>query len=106
MNRENALFNEDDWCGMNPGWFPGYTYDYSWEQYVQDYSAFVDSYSTINPTEDRARVLEYAMVDYGYWTFEGCEILLNKLDYYCCCIRNAFDTTGWPDTVLWEQYLP
>lgn len=104
--RENALFSDGSWCELNPGWFPGYTYDYSWEQYVDDYSCFVDSYSTINPTEDRARVLEYAMVDYGYYTFEDADVLLEKLSYYCRCIRDAFDTSGWPDTVLWEQYLP
>lgn len=106
MNRGDALFSEDAWCSLNPYWFQGYTYDYSWEQYVEDYSCFVDSYSTINPTEDRARVLEYAMADYGFYTFDGSEVLLNKLDYYCRCIRDAFDTSGWPEEVLWEQYLP
>jgi hypothetical protein len=106
MQRSDALFSDDVWSAMNPDWFPGYTYDYSWERYLEDYSCFVDSYSTINPTEDRARVLEYAMVDYGYYTFEGCEVLLNKLDYYCRCIRDAFDTTGWPEMLPWEQYLP
>lgn len=106
LNREDALFSDEQWCSLNPGWFPGYTYDYSWEQYVEDYAAFVDSYSTINPTEDRARVLEYAMADYGQWTFEDAKVLLKKLDYYCRCIRDAFDTTGWPERVLWEQYLP
>lgn len=105
-NREGALFSDAAWCELNPSWFPGYTYDYSWEQYVDDYSCFVDSYSTINPTEDRARVLEYAMVDYGIYTFEDCDVLLQKLSYYCRCIRDAFDTTFWPETVLWEQYLP
>lgn len=103
--REGALFSDETWCGFNPGWFPGYTYSYSWEQYVEDYSCFVDSYSTINPTEDRARVLEYAMAEYGSWTFEGAAVLLEKLDYYCRCIRDAFDTTDWPEELLWEQYL-
>jgi hypothetical protein len=51
-------------------------------------------------------VLEYAMVDFGRWTFENAQVLTEKLDYYCRCIRDAFDTSGWPDTVLWEQYLP
>ena len=73
---------------------------------MQDYTCFVDSYSTIKPTEDRARVLEYGMSQYGSWTFEDAPVLLAKLDYYCRCIRDAFDTTGWPDQVLWEQYLP
>jgi hypothetical protein len=106
MQRTDALFSDEAWCSLNPGWFPGYTYDYSWEQYVEDYSSFVDSYSTINPTEDRARVLEYAMVDYGYYTFEDSEVLLEKLDYYCRCIRDAFDTSDWPESLPWEQYLP
>lgn len=106
MQREDALFNDEAWCSLNPAWFPGYTYSYSWEQHVQDYSCFIDSYSTINPTEDRARVLEHAMVTYGDSFFENGTVLTQKLDYYCQCIRDAFDTTNWPDTVLWEQYLP
>lgn len=104
-NREDALFSEEIWNSMNPDWFPGYTWDYSWQQSVEDYSAFVDDYSTIKPTEDRARVMEYAMAEYGYWTFHDCEVLTDKLDYYSRCIRDAFDTTGWPETLLWEQYL-
>ena len=103
--RDEALFSEAGWDSLNPDWFPGYTYDYSWRQYVQDYSWFIDDYSTIMPSEDRARVMEYAMSEYGYYAFEGAEGLLAKLDYYARCIRDAFDTTGWPQTVLWEQYL-
>ena len=106
MNREDALFSDDGWSSLNPGWFPGYTYDYSLQQNVADYTAFVGTYSTINPTEDRAMVLEDAMMDYGIYTFENAEILLSKLDYYCRCIRDAFDTSGWPENTLWEQYLP
>ena len=104
-NRGDALFHEETWNSLNPGWFPGYTWDYSWQQYVQDYSCFIDSYSTIKPTEDRARVLEYAMTEFGGYFGENT-VLTEKLRYYCRCIRDAFDTTGWPDTVLWEQYLP
>jgi hypothetical protein len=106
MEREGALFSEETWCSLNPRWFDGYSYDYSWQQDVEDYTAFVGTYATINPTEDRAMVLEYAMVDFGRWTFENAQVLTEKLDYYCRCIRDAFDTSGWPDTVLWEQYLP
>lgn len=104
-NREDALFSEEAWASLNPDWFPGYTWDYSWQQYVEDYSAFIDDYSTIKPTEDRARVLEYAMAEYGYWNFYDSEVLTNKLEYYCSCIRDTFDTTGWPEELLWEQYL-
>lgn len=103
--REDALYSEDEWASMNPGWFEGYTLDYSQERYLEDYGWFIDGYSTISPTEDRARVMEYAMVDYGKWTYEDAKGLQKKLDYYCRCIRDCFDTTGWPDRVIWEQYL-
>lgn len=106
MMREDALFSEERWIAMNPDWFPGYTYTYSQECYLVDDSSFIDSYSTVKPTEDRARIMEYAMIDYGYNAFEGNEVLTQKLDYYCCCIRDAFDTTLWGDTLPWEQYLP
>lgn len=103
--REYALYSEVTWASFNPSWFDGYSYDYSVMQELKNLRYFVDSYSTISPTEDRARVMEYAMCDYGEGTFEDCNGLLRKLDYYCRCIRDAFDTTGWPETVIWEQYL-
>ena len=104
-NREDALYSEEAWAAMNPDWFTGYSYDYSVEHYLEDYESFVDSYSTISPTEDRARVMEYAMMDYGVWTFEDADILVAKLAYYSRCIRDAFDTEGWPEMLPWEQYL-
>ena len=103
--RDGALFSEAGWNELNPLWFPGYTFDYSREVELFDNYSFIDSYSTIKPTEDRARIMEYAMADYGFYSFEDNKILIEKLEYYCRCIRDAFDTTGWADTVLWEQYL-
>ena len=103
--REDALYSETAWADLNPSWFTGYSYDYSVQHDLIDYTAFIDGYATISPTEDRARVLEYAMYEYGAWAFENAPVLQKKLDYYCRCIRDAFDTTNWPDTVLWEQYL-
>ena len=104
-HREGALYSESGWTDLNPGWFAGYTYDYSWERDVQDYNAFIDGYATIKPTEDRARVLEYAMVNWGDHYFEPGTVLTKKLDYYSRCIRDAFDTEGWPAVTVWEQYL-
>lgn len=103
--RDDSLYSEEAWADLNPDWFWDYSYDYSVEAYLDDYESFIDGYSTIKPTEDRARVMEYAMSDFGIWSFDGAEVLLEKLDYYCRCIRDAFDTTGWPETTLWEQYL-
>ena len=104
-HREGALYSESGWADLNPGWFDGYTYDYSWERDVWDYGAFIDGYATIKPTEDRARVLEYAMVNWGEHYFEPGTVLTKKLDYYSRCIRDAFDTEGWPAVTTWEQYL-
>ena len=103
--REDALYSETGWLELNPKWFDGYSYDYSVLQEMEDYTSFMDSYSMISPTEDRARVMEYAMSEYGRWTFEDAPILQAKLSYYCRCIRDVFDTTGWPEDLLWEQYL-
>ena len=104
--RADALFSEETWNSLNPDWFPGYSFDYSNEQPIQDYTSFIDSYATIRPTEDRARVLEFSMEEYCDGFFEEGTVLQSKLSYYCRCIRDAFDTTGWPDVVIWEQYLP
>ena len=104
-HRTEALYAEDGWTGLNPGWFDGYTYDYSQPLDLAADGAFIDGYATISPTEDRARVMEYAMANWGGGWFRPGTALMRKLEYYCGCIRDAFDTEGWPDTVLWEQYL-
>ena len=103
--RSDALYSESGWTDLNPSWFGGYTYDYSWERDVLEGNAFIDGYATIKPTEDRARVLEYAMVDWGEAFFPKGSVLARKLDYYARCIRDAFDTEGWPAVTIWEQYL-
>lgn len=102
--REDALYSDGNWEDLNPDGFE-YSYDYSDQKPLDNYNWFVDPYSTVSPTEDRARVMEYAMCDYGSWTFNGASGLQRKLEFYCDCIRDAFDTTGWPEEVLWEQYL-
>ena len=103
--RPNAVFSETAWASMNPAWFDGYTQDYAVERTLWSDDAFVDGYATISPTEDRARVLEYAMAENCQGTFEEGSILSRKLEYYCRCLRDAFATDGWADTPRWEQYL-
>lgn len=102
--REDALYSEAEWNSLNPRWFDGYTYDYSWMQELEDDESFISGYSTISPTEDRAMTMEYAMVSWGKWYFADDTVLQRKLSFYCRCIREAFDTDGWPETTLWEQY--
>ena len=101
----DALYSESAWESMNPSWFDGYTYDYAWERELWDGESFIDGYSTVKPTEDRARVMEHAMVDTSNYNFTKGTILYEKLDWYCRCIRDAFDTTSWPDELLWERFL-
>lgn len=107
MQRQKAPYSEDQWMALNPEGF-AYAYDYAaeFEPLSDDYyDYFIDSYSTVSPTEDRARVMEYAMSDYGSWSFDEHPPLREKLEYYSQCIRDAFDTTGWPEMTVWEQYL-
>lgn len=104
---EDAQYSENGWMALNPEWFE-YSYDYQSEfepipEGCEDY--FLDSYSTIKPTEDRAQIMEQAMMEYSGWMFEEYPRLYDKLEYYCRCIRESFDTTGWPETTLWEQHL-
>lgn len=102
-NRQDALFSEERWAAMNPVWFPGYSYTYSLQYALEDSDSFIDSYATVSPSEDRARVMEYAMLEFN--AFWGHDNLTEKLRFYCSCIRDAFDTTNWPNKLPWEQYL-
>lgn len=101
--REEALFSEDTWAGFNP---PDFSYgrDYgSYEELYADPSYFIDSYAASYPTEDRARIWEYAMTGSAYM-FQT-EPLRGKLDYYNRCIRDCFNTDGWPEVLPSEQVL-
>lgn len=103
--REGALYSEDGWLELQPEGF-SYSYNYqmlpeNWSQYL---NWFVDDYAMTMPTEDRARVLEYAMNGWE-WSFVDRPNLLPKLAYYCRCIRDCFDTTGWPEQTVWERAL-
>lgn len=105
--RENALFSEETWMTLNPEGFQ-YAYTYgSLPDSVTQYGntgCFASDYSLTYPTEDRATMMETAMSDdyiqQDYWAG-----LLRKLDYYSRCIRDCFDTTGWPETTAWEAAL-
>lgn len=98
-----GIYSEEQWEKLNPPEF-----SYAWHRndrgdsmYNEDY--FIDDYSCSFPTEDRARILEYAMIQTGdYFSHEG---LREKLAYYSACIRYYFDTTGWGEETTWEQPL-
>ena len=89
----------------------GFDYAYSYtnipESVKKHYGSgyFTESYSCTFPTEDRATMMESAMAGHEH-IFEAMPKLAAKLRYYSKCIRDCFDTTGWPEETTWEACLP
>lgn len=100
----------DNWDSLNPGDFE-YDYDYE-ENRMRDGSAFlretsrsfVDTFSMSFPSEDRARIMEYAMTP-GNAELFSAPILQQKLTNLCSGIREAFGLTDYTAPLPWEQYL-
>lgn len=98
----------DDWRKLNP---TGFSYDYSYitneyrdpKNYLDPESrAFIDLYSMSYPKEDRARIMEYAMME-DTGSYFTSKIMSRKLDTLCKGIRKAFNLGD--GDYLWEQYL-
>lgn len=107
LNESSAY---DTWQSLNP---TGFRYDYSYAAnrsrnstaYLQEATrAFVDMFSMSFPREDRARIMEYAMLPGNESLFRS-ENMQRKLRALCRGIREAFDLTDASETYLWEQYL-
>lgn len=98
----------DDWRKLNPS---GFTYDYSYitneyrdpKDYLEpETRAFIDLYSMSYPKEDRARIMQYAMME-GNETYFTSKTMQKKLDTLCKGIRKAFKLGD--GDYIWEQYL-
>lgn len=98
----------DDWRKLNPS---GFSYDYSYitneyrdpKDYLEpETRAFIDLYSMSYPKEDRARIMEYAMLE-GNEEYFTSKTMTQKLDMLCKGIRKAFNLGD--GDYLWEQYL-
>lgn len=107
FSKSNLL---DDWDWLNP---EGFEYDLDFianetrdgSAYLQESTrAFIDTYSMSFPREDRARIMEYAMME-GCESYFGSEIMQNKLRTLCQAIREAFGWEKSEETFRWEQYL-
>lgn len=105
--RKDAMYSEEDWNAFNPSKFsyvndrfhlPDNIYSDGYGSY------FIDVYSRTSAKEDRARIFEYAMIG-ADWAFSNAEARYEKLEYLCKCIRDAFDTEGWPAKTVWEKTL-
>lgn len=110
---DNSEFSEEKWNSFNPDSF---SYDDSYTNYNPDDSSnhisgyFIDSYGMTFATEDRSEIFGTAIDDYINGIYDDARFtddspIRNKLDYYSRCIRDGFDTKGWPDTMAWESVL-
>lgn len=98
----------DQWNDLNPA---GFEYSYRYDSnrnsgiYLEgEYRSFIDTYSMSFPKEDRARILEYAMLP-GQEALFSHPILQNKLSALCRGIRDAYRLDRSPEIFPWEQYL-
>ena len=103
-HREKALYSEENWAAMNP---KGFEYDMTYALHHDRWNFndkyFMSSYACTYPTEDRATIWEQTMVGNDYPFQSGP--MRKKLEYYCACVRDCFDTTGWPEILPWEKVL-
>lgn len=110
LYREDALYSEEKWQSLNPdkfirlnpengGYYGSYEmmpmsyYDESFTPY------FASDYGKSFATEDRATIFEGAMIGVLQTS------LYDKLQYYSECIRDCFDTSGWPKQTAWEKIM-
>ena len=105
--REDAMYSEEEWSKLNPEGFEyaDSTFVLPDEIYNEEYDVwFIDMYSRTFAREDRARIMEYAMIG-DYNMFISAPHRQAKLEYLNKCIRDSFDTTGWPEMTVWEETL-
>lgn len=107
FSRSNAF---DSWDLCNPAGFR-YDYDYSANAgrdsgvyLFAESRAFVDTFSMSYPREDRAVILEYAMLRGQEALFQP-DAMQQKLRILCTGIRDAFGLKDPNERFLWEQYL-
>lgn len=102
------------WSACNPRGFD-YYYDYddamneadgSWLYFgTAEDVYFVDAYATMNPREDRARIMEYILgAEDEADALAQHPVIRQKLEIMAAAVRAGFDTTGWGVT-RWEQPL-
>lgn len=107
LNRNSVL---DTWDRLNPEGFAYLeSYSYAEEQLTASYlsgplQAFIDAHSMTYPREDRARIMEYAMLEGNGGYFES-DTMQAKLNSLCWSIRRAFKWEESKEVFPWEQYL-
>ena len=112
-SRDYTAFDWDQWNRLNPEGFLYYG-DGTMQDTAQPWTLyssapedvrFVDTYSCVAATEDRARIMEFFMTH-----DDEAELLIQspyiraKLQIMCDAVRRYFDTAGW-GTPRWERLL-
>lgn len=107
LSNSNACY---EWEKLNPREFE-YTYDDTAaevladsEYLLDDARYFIDVYAMAFPSEDRASIMEYAMME-GNESYFASEPMQKKLRTLCIGIREAFGLEKSSEIFLWEQYL-
>ena len=104
--RADALYSEEHWLSLQP---EGFAYAGSYTDMPEETLRYLESgyfvtdYSMTYPTEDRATLFADAMAQSPL--VEISPGLQAKMDYYARCIRDCFNTEGWPEVTAWEQVL-
>ncbi len=112
----NQNYMDETWSDLNPPDFyynwsyqangADMSWDYVYSVFDQDQEIyFIDKYAKSFPTEDRARIMEYAMGMYPGSIYFSSPHVLEKLEYISRAIREGFDTQGWPKVTWWERPL-
>ena len=105
--RPESNYSEEEWAKLNPDGFeyanqlynlPDSFYDGKYEEWFTGY------YARTNSKEDRATIMEDAMAGYRDM-FILAPHRQAKLEYLSNCMRDTFDTTGWPEVTVWEDTL-
>jgi len=95
----------DQWDSLNPAGFVYGSIPEKPDVYLQGQTrAFVDRYSMSASKEDRARILEYAMLPGKEEIFRS-EYMQRKLRTICEGLRDAYNLEKSPGVLPWEQYL-
>ena len=106
-NRPDALFSEETWLSLQP---EGFRFAMHYNQVPEELLSYLETdyfkfeYSLTFPTEDRATMID-AIIENGGVGYEPGTGRRAKLQYYADCIRDCFDTTGWPEVTPWEKPL-
>lgn len=105
--RPESNYSEEEWMKLNPEGFEyaGDLFNLPDSIFDDEYGLwFADIYSRTYSREDRAVIMEYANIGM-HDMFILAPYRQAKLEYLSKCIRDAFDTTGWPEATIWEDTL-